>query len=554
MSNLRQPPRTRLATRSRLLGSAFPYTEDSTGPPLRPSPTPTPTPPPTTTTPRSRAPRAPARPSKVYSTADCSGAPLASGTAAHVRGAGLTVAGPWRSDHKPPGNRHRRRRQRLRLLIGAAPTPRIRPAPAAPTITDTDPDSPANDNNPEVKGSAEAGSTVKIYSTVRLLRGTAGERDPGPVRLARDHRQRSGRSDHQPAGNRDGRGRQCLGLLDVAPLHRGFDAARGTPRSPTPTPTPPPTTTTRRSRAPPRPGRRSGSTATRMQRHRAGPGSAQPPSTGAGSRPLSPAIRRRNLRATATDSAGNTGGCSAAFPYTEDSTPPGAPQLTDTDPDSPANDNNPEVKGTAAAGSTVKVYSTADCSGAPLATGTTCHVQRRRDHRHRPRRSDHEPAGDRHRLRWNASVCSSALPYTEDSTGPPAPTITDTDPDSPANDNNPEVKGSAEAGSTVRIYCDATCSGSAACNRLRRRPQRERDHHAGPRRPNHEPAGDRHRLGGERVRHAPRRSATQRIRRRLGHPSFTDTDPDSPANDNNPEVKGSAGAGSTVRIYGDAGL
>ena len=34
-----------------------------------------------------------------------------------------------------------------------------------------------------------------------------------------------------------------------------------------------------------------------------------------------------------------------------DITPPAAPQITDTDPDSPANDNNPEVKGTTGAGS-----------------------------------------------------------------------------------------------------------------------------------------------------------------------------------------------------------
>lgn len=39
----------------------------------------------------------------------------------------------------------------------------------------------------------------------------------------------------------------------------------------------------------------------------------------------------------------------------------------------------------------------------------------------------------------------------------PPPQITDTDPDSPANQNNPLVKGAAEPGSTVRIYRAAEC-------------------------------------------------------------------------------------------------
>ena len=43
-------------------------------------------------------------------------------------------------------------------------------APAAPSLTATSPASPANNNSPKVKGSAEAGSVVRIYSTVRLQR------------------------------------------------------------------------------------------------------------------------------------------------------------------------------------------------------------------------------------------------------------------------------------------------------------------------------------------------------------------------------------------------
>ena len=47
-----------------------------------------------------------------------------------------------------------------------------------------------------------------------------------------------------------------------------------------------------------------------------------------------------------------------------------APTVTDTDPDSPADDNNPEIKGSAIAGSTVKLYTNPNCTGVPVATGT----------------------------------------------------------------------------------------------------------------------------------------------------------------------------------------
>jgi arylsulfatase A-like enzyme len=49
---------------------------------------------------------------------------------------------------------------------------------------------------------------------------------------------------------------------------------------------------------------------------------------------------------------------------------PAQPTFADTDPDSPANDNSPSVKGTAPAGSTVRLFTSDDCSGTAIATGT----------------------------------------------------------------------------------------------------------------------------------------------------------------------------------------
>ena len=125
---------------------------------------------------------------------------------------------------------------------------------------------------------------------------------------------------------------------------------------------------------------------------------------------------------------------------------PPAPTVSDTDPDSPANDNTPLVKGTAEAGTTVRIYATTNCSGAPLATGTAAEFA---SPGIEVSVTDNTVTTFRATVVNGASaesLCStSSVTYTEDSAAPPAPTVTDTDPDSPANENSPEVKGEAAA-------------------------------------------------------------------------------------------------------------
>ena len=103
--------------------------------------------------------------------------------------------------------------------------------------------------------------------------------------------------------------------------------------------------------------------------------------------------------------------------FTVDTHAPPAPQITDTDPNSPANDNAPEVKGSAAAGSTVKLYKTAGCTaGTAVAQGSaatfaspgiTALVADNTTTAFRARATD--AAG-------NTSACSGAFTYVEDST------------------------------------------------------------------------------------------------------------------------------------------
>ena len=154
------------------------------------------------------------------------------------------------------------------------------------------------------------------------------------------------------------------------------------------------------------------------------------------------------FRVRATDNAGNPGIATQSF--TLDTAAPPAPQLTATVPASPANQNSPKVIGSAPAGSTVRLYTTVDCSGTPiatisaaeLATGVTVSVPDDTTTRFRATVTDEAN---------NPSACSTALTYIEDSSAPQ--TQIDTHPSTPS--------GSASASFTFS-GTDAGGSGVAS--------------------------------------------------------------------------------------------
>ena len=182
----------------------------------------------------------------------------------------------------------------------------------------------------------------------------------------------------------------------------------------------------------------------------------------------SPANTSTTYYALAFD-ANNTSDCSTtSVTYVNDSVPPGAPTLISSSPASPANDLTPEIRGSAADGTTVRLYANAACTGGPAATGTTAAfaspgltVTVAPDSTTTFYATATDAAG-------NVSSCStSSLTYVQDSSLPVAPTFTASVPASPASDTTPNIKGNAEAGSTVRLYTDAGCTtlagtGSAA--------------------------------------------------------------------------------------------
>ena len=125
---------------------------------------------------------------------------------------------------------------------------------------------------------------------------------------------------------------------------------------------------------------------------------ARPSSAGSTEGPSGPAARRtrpRRSRTAATPSSSGrstppeTRARSCTRSFTVDTQPSAGAAITDTDPNSPANDNAPEVKGTAAAGTTVRLYKTAGCTGTPVGVRSAANFASPGHHRLGPRQHDH---------------------------------------------------------------------------------------------------------------------------------------------------------------------
>jgi hypothetical protein len=342
------------------------------------------------------------------------------------------------------------------LTLGA---PDMTP-PAPPTVSTTSPASPANNNSPKILGSAEAGSTVKLYTNASCTSGLAGT---------------------------------------------GTAAAFASP----------------------------GITAAVADNS------------------------TTTFYATATDASNNTSACSSTFvTYIEDSTPPAAPSALTVSPASPANNNSPAVQGSAAAGSTVNLFTTATCTGSPVSTGTaaafaspglTASVANDTTTTFRATATD--TAG-------NTSGCSSGVTYVEDSTPPAAPTALASSPISPANDNSPKISGTAESGSTAKVYkaptntdCTAgnlATTGTAAAFAPPGLTVSVADNTTTIFRAT---ATD---VAGNTSACSSTSVTYQENSNILAAPTFTGTSPASPANNNLPRILGSAPAGSTVNLYTNA--
>lgn len=144
-----------------------------------------------------------------------------------------------------------------------------------------------------------------------------------------------------------------------------------------------------------------------------------------------------------------------------DNTPPPPPTFSSTVPASPANDNDPEIKGSAESGSKVQLFTDSTCNtSAGVLTneatfedpGISVHVI------DNSMTTFYGKAVDAF---GNLSGCSSgSITYAEDSTLLGPPQITGSTPASPSNDHSPTITGSGTDGTTVRLYTTSDCSGS----------------------------------------------------------------------------------------------
>jgi hypothetical protein len=231
---------------------------------------------------------------------------------------------------------------------------------------------------------------------------------------------------------------------------------------------------------------------------------------------------------------------------------PGTPSLTGTNPPSPANSTTPSIQGQSDPNTLVKLYSSANCSGAPVGSGTDLELGGAGIQVTVPSDSTTTFYATATDSQGDTSACSTSnVTYQQVVNPPSAPTLTGVTPSSPSNENHPSVTGSAPAGTSVTIYTDPNCTGPAVGS------------------------GTADELAGAGIQatvpdnssttfHATASLAGKTSACSSSSVSFVEdstappapslgVSPGSPANDNSPLVTGSAENGSTVALFTDPG-
>ena len=418
-------------------------------------------------------------------------------------------------------------------------------APDEPTLSGTDPDSPADDATPLIRGDAEAGSTVRLYTSADCSGAAVGT---GPV------------STFQGAGievtvPEDATTTLRATATDAAGTASGCSAASV---AYTEDSTPPDTQVDTgpaglTNDATPTFELSSGEPGSSFECRLYADGDPAPAfgacSDGDSHTPdAALADGDHVFEARATDAAGHTDPAPASRGFTVDATAPAAPALSETDPASPSSDDTPMVKGAAEDGSTVRLHTSADCSGASVATGTAAElggagieVTVPADATTSLRATATDAAG-------NTSGCSDPLAYTHDGTEPD--TSIDAGPSGATNDATPTFElSSGEPGSSFecRLYADGdpapafgACSDGDA--HTADPPLGDGDHVFEAR--TTDPAGN--------TDTSPARSEFTLDTAAPDLPTLSGTDPASPSSDRTPRVQGEAEDGSTVRLHTSA--
>ena len=161
--------------------------------------------------------------------------------------------------------------------------------------------------------------------------------------------------------------------------------------------------------------------------------------------------------ATATDAVGNVSVCSAGLSYVHDSTAPAAPVLTGFNPASPSNNLNPVLSGTAEAGASVRLFSGTACSGAVLTTVTASSTGAFSVTRAVGANTTTTFTARAVDAAGNLSACSAAISYRHDNQPPAAPSLAGFTPASPGQSLTPQLRGTAERGAAVHVFQGSGC-------------------------------------------------------------------------------------------------
>ncbi|MGZ4308066.1 MAG: Ig-like domain-containing protein [Gaiellaceae bacterium] len=144
-----------------------------------------------------------------------------------------------------------------------------------------------------------------------------------------------------------------------------------------------------------------------------------------------------------------------------DTQAPSPPVFTRTDPASPGNSTTPMIKGAAEAGSTVKLYTTSNCSGTAVATGSAASFLSPGFQVTVPPNATTTFWAKTTDASGNASGCSTdSISYTEDSISPE--TTIESGPSGTTSDSTPTFTFSASEAATFQ--CRADSGSFASCS------------------------------------------------------------------------------------------
>ncbi|MFT7579968.1 MAG: hypothetical protein ACI9MR_001635 [Myxococcota bacterium] len=336
--------------------------------------------------------------------------------------------------------------------------------PAPPNLVATTPPSPARSTSPTVTGTAEALTTVRLYTNASCSAANAGPANvsnAGAFSVTATVGANATTPFYATATDAAGNVSSCSsGLVYVsdnsgptAPVWTG-----STPTSPSNSSTTPALNGTAEQGA-----------VVRIYASATCAGAAAATTSVLSATTFSGAVTvgantTTTWTATATDAAGNTSACSAPLTYTHDNMKPTSPSLSGTSPASPSRlSTTPSVLGNVSEnGLSVQLFYNANCSDAPTTTRddaalswsiqATVATNSQTDFSAKAR----DAAG-------NLSGCSNSVRYIHDGQAPATPSITASEPASPNRvSTTPDLSGSAETGATVRIYTTSNCAGTLA--------------------------------------------------------------------------------------------